>query len=244
MENRTTSSYRDVMFDMPSYMSNMTTIKSFPHVSSSEFEAACAELVKGFQLHGKNQKDWLSIEIIDRSDVKYARVTKPLLSIQNNNTEDTTPFPEELEEPETQDDEELIPTNHAPQVVIEYDIILSPSYQVPVLYFSIKDPGFKFPSTMENLYQHIIPPSYKEEAKSAGVLGGITIADHPHTNLPVFFIHPCQTSAVMEVSTGSRPVTPYEYLVLWIGALGHYVGLDVPLDLGVRSVVDHNSNEV
>lgn len=71
--------------------------------------------------------------------------------------------------------QELITTSHAPQVVIEYDIILSPSYQVPVLYFSIRDPGFKFPPTMENLYQHIIPPTYKDEARSAGIIGGITI---------------------------------------------------------------------
>jgi ubiquitin-like-conjugating enzyme ATG10 len=47
----------------------------------------------------------------------------------------------------------------------------------------------------------------------------------------VFFIHPCQTAEVMEASVGRKDVTPEEYLIMWIGALGKCVGLNVPLAL-------------
>lgn len=55
--------------------------------------------------------------------------------------------------------------------------------------------------------------------------------DHPATNKPVFFIHPCRTAEVMEASVSERDVTTYDYLLIWMGALGKCVGLNVPLSL-------------
>lgn len=60
-------------------------------------------------------------------------------------------------------------------LVLEYDIILSPSYSVPVLYFGIKDAALRYPPTMETLYGHIIPEQYKSQAETPGVIGGITV---------------------------------------------------------------------
>jgi ubiquitin-like-conjugating enzyme ATG10 len=55
--------------------------------------------------------------------------------------------------------------------------------------------------------------------------------EHPATNKPVFFIHPCQTAEAMEAIAGNRRLTANEYLLLWLGAFGKCVGLDVPLAL-------------
>jgi ubiquitin-like-conjugating enzyme ATG10 len=55
--------------------------------------------------------------------------------------------------------------------------------------------------------------------------------EHPATNRPVFFIHPCQTAEVMEAIAGNRRLTADEYLLLWLGTFGKCVGLDVPLAL-------------
>ena len=54
--------------------------------------------------------------------------------------------------------------------------------------------------------------------------------EHPLTSFPVFFIHPCQTVAVLEASV-DRDITPTQYLKLWIGAMGGYVGLTLPVAL-------------
>jgi ubiquitin-like-conjugating enzyme ATG10 len=49
----------------------------------------------------------------------------------------------------------------------------------------------------------------------------------------------------MQASVGKRDVTPEEYLLIWIGALGKCVGLDVPFALmqrGTQETDDANGN--
>ena len=82
----------------------MTPIKSFPLLSTSEFENACIDLVKSFELHGLEQQDWLSVELIDRSDVKYARITTPLPTTHPT-PEHNTQIAEEISESDNHDDE-------------------------------------------------------------------------------------------------------------------------------------------
>lgn len=55
--------------------------------------------------------------------------------------------------------------------------------------------------------------------------------DHPVTNKPVFFIHPCRTAEVMEACFGGRNIASYDYLLMWIGTLGNCVGLNIPMGL-------------
>lgn len=52
----------------------------------------------------------------------------------------------------------------------------------------------------------------------------------------MFFIHPCRTAEVMEAVVGRQTVAAYDYLLLWLGALGKSVGLNIPLALA--DVVD------
>ena len=55
--------------------------------------------------------------------------------------------------------------------------------------------------------------------------------DNPVTNRPAFSIHPCRTAAVLEASLIAPDVTALEYLILWVGAMGKCVGLDMPVIL-------------
>jgi len=103
---------------------------------------------------------------------------------------------------------------------------------VPVLYISIRDPEHRYPPTMTTLYEHLVPPQFKAQTENVGVIGGITITEHPLKNRPVFFIHPCQTADVMEASVESV-ITADKYLTIWIGAMGKAVGLNMPLQLAI-----------
>ncbi|CAO2648977.1 Nn.00g099260.m01.CDS01 [Neocucurbitaria sp. VM-36] len=87
---------------------------------------------------------------------------------------------------------------------------------------------------MATLYEHLIPPHFKPQTENVGIIGGVTITDHPATNRPVFFIHPCQTAEVMEATVEGRGITAGAYMMVWIGALGKHVGLSVPLTFVVR----------
>ncbi|KAF2744086.1 hypothetical protein M011DRAFT_496486 [Sporormia fimetaria CBS 119925] len=239
------------------------TLTQFPHLTEFEFIDACSELAFRCSRSHKERHDWLSVEVLRRDSIPYLRITKQLttpnstspdtIHIQSSSHEDversdieisstkgTLDHNTEDAEIEDEDSEILNRTLHTSErscPIVEYDILLSPVYRVPVLYCSIKDPQFRFPPTMDSLYRYIIPPSFKPQAEQSGVMGGITITDHPVTNSPVFFIHPCQTAAVMEaVSDRKGDMAPFEYLMLWIGAICSCVGLRVPLEVA-RSMI-------
>jgi ubiquitin-like-conjugating enzyme ATG10 len=204
-------------------------LSSFPYLTSKEFERACSDLRQRYHKHGRGQRDWHSVELVHSLDTTYLSITEVLptdLTRSVGSSEDA-PEQDELEE----DDEEALDTLRATSAVLHYDVILSPVYSVPVLYFGISDSQHRYPPTLDVLYKYLIPPEFKAQAENAGLVGGVTINDHPITNRPVFFIHPCRTAEVMEASVGKRSIAPEEYLITWIGALGKCVGLDVPLAL-------------
>ena len=67
--------------------------------------------------------------------------------------------------------------------------------------------------------------------QAAGVMGALSMTDHPVTSTPTYFIHPCRTAEAMEAVTGGKDVTPEEYLLMWLGLVGPSVGLKFPIEL-------------
>ncbi|KAF2876490.1 hypothetical protein BDV95DRAFT_560838 [Massariosphaeria phaeospora] len=206
----------------------MPHLPSFPHVSKSEFGGACGNLAARYAGQGGLQTDWTSVDVVQHDGDSYLKIEKDLHLEDHDTTGGRLDVEVDEDELREDDQEALIPPPFL-KATIEFDIMLSPIYQVPVLYFSIRDPRCRHPPTMATLYHNIIHPQLKAQAENVGVIGGISITDHPATNSPVFFIHPCQTAAVLEASVGAKDITPIEYLMLFIGAIGSYVGLIVPL---------------
>ncbi|KAF2993303.1 hypothetical protein E8E13_000181 [Curvularia kusanoi] len=204
-------------------------LASFPHLHDSNFEKACSAMLVNFSQYGRGQAEWTALEQLSQDGTTFLRITKPLLV--HADPLDASANDEEAELDEEDDDEVADRAAVPCPAVIQYDVVLSPSYRVPVLYFTVVDSQHRYPPTLETLYSCIIPPTFKTQAEHVGVIGGITLTDHPATNKPVFFIHPCQTADVMEASAGGQNINAYDYLLMWIGALGKHVGLTVPLSL-------------
>lgn len=204
-------------------------LSAFPHLTTKEFEQACTDLRQRYHRYGNGQEDWQSVELVQSLDTTYLRITEVLLTHSRIPANSLSDEPEQGDVEE--DDEEALHVPRESPAMIHYDVILSPVYRLPVLYFHISDSQHRYPPTMDVLYKYLIPPEFKAQAENAGIIGGITINDHPVTNRPVFFIHPCQTAQVMEASVGNRDISPEDYLMIWIGALGKCVGLNVPLSL-------------
>lgn len=61
-----------------------------------------------------------------------------------------------------------------PSLQIDYDIVLSPTYQVPVLYFGLRSHSHG-PLGLDDVYQYVVPEQYRQELKSVGVMGGISM---------------------------------------------------------------------
>lgn len=53
---------------------------------------------------------------------------------------------------------------------------MSPTYQVPVLWFTLTGLPLDGPQSMDAVYQYLVPPSSRAEIKDLGVMGGVSMA--------------------------------------------------------------------
>jgi len=116
--------------------------------------------------------------------------------------------------------------SHQPYVT--YEIHLHPTYRMPTLWFMLHDLPMGEPAfDVDAVYRYLVPPEYKSRLRAAGVTGGISAAPHPITDVPAFFIHPCQTGEAMKCFD----CVIKDYLVIWIGLVGACVGLWIPPEM-------------
>jgi ubiquitin-like-conjugating enzyme ATG10 len=145
---------------------------TFPHLTTKEFEQACTDLQHRYNLCGNEKGDWLSVEMVQHFDTTCLEIRKELrigrCAIDGINNE---PEQDHVEE----DDEEALQVVAKSQAVIHYDVLLSPVYYVPVLYFSISDPQHRCPPTMATLYEYLIPVEFRAQTESGGVIGGVSV---------------------------------------------------------------------
>ncbi|KAF7712725.1 Uncharacterized protein PECH_006767 [Penicillium ucsense] len=140
---------------------------------------------------------------------------------------------EEPEEEEAKDPEALIRTNLRPTLQLDYDIVLSQTYQVPVLYFTLRWHNYSGPVGLDTVYQHVVPQQYRQQLQSVGVMGGISLGYHPESGAPAFFVHPCNTADAMTHVTDERLITGETYLLVWLGLVGQSVNLHVPREIAL-----------
>ena len=62
------------------------------------------------------------------------------------------------------------------RVVLDFSITLSPTYQVPVLWFTVTGLPRGGPQGIEAIYHHVVPSTFKVQVKETGVMGGISMA--------------------------------------------------------------------
>lgn len=68
-------------------------------------------------------------------------------------------------------------SQQAQQPYVVYEIHLHPTYQTPVLWFSLHDlPPCDSPFDIETVYRYLVPNKYKDHLRKIGVIGGISAA--------------------------------------------------------------------
>ncbi|OCL11578.1 hypothetical protein AOQ84DRAFT_373869 [Glonium stellatum] len=224
----------------------MVAIASFPFISGPEFESGCTQILIRYQAGGHLQSDWECVRLIQGHDeaTAYLSITKKIEGIGRRPDSSIEEYDDSVEALEEIDEEALPLTTATSQgLTVEYNIVLSPTYQVPVLYFRFRDAGCALPLAIDTLYQYVIPEQFKSQVESFGVIGGITMTEHPVTNLPVFFVHPCNTATALEASFHEREITSEQYMQLWIGTVGWHVGLRVPIAIA-SDKTDHLDVEI
>lgn len=92
----------------------------------------------------------------------------------------------------------------------------------------------------DEIYELVVPEDLKAPMRHVGVMGALSMAEHPVSGVPAYFVHPCRTQEVLSPlldgcrSSPESLKTPEEYLMLWFGIIGASVGLNVPVGVATR----------
>lgn len=143
------------------------------------------------------------------------------------------PLPKRMAEL-TRSHQEVLPVpseRSEPMIMVEYHILLSPGYQVPVLYFRTiaHASGVSLAVSLPDIYNLLVDTDSRTQVENIGVMGGISQSDHPIFGHPFYFVHPCNTADAMREWEGDE-MTSERYLMIWLGLVGPVVGLFLPAD--------------
>ncbi|KAL9127005.1 MAG: hypothetical protein Q9217_004040 [Psora testacea] len=178
-------------------------------VSYHDFVEACQNIVERAESIQKYDLDWY-LRVPDR----YLRVSRQLgpLRSEPDVLEDLL---DELSDVEDVDDLAIYREQQGhPSPSVEYHIIHSTSYQVPVLYFFVHDLPCQSPKDIDTIYEYLVPKQHREALRGLGILGGI---------------------GMILIKGTKRKISAQEYLIMWIGLVCGAVGLNVPKEMAMSN---------
>ncbi|KAL7273301.1 hypothetical protein RUND412_003855 [Rhizina undulata] len=234
-----------------------TTPIDFPSLTAEEFTIACRRLVDAVNAEakaGREEEEWRVSEAFGQTYVVVKR------SVPAGQTVGTSTAAEEkwewemdagdedfrdFREDEDMDDEVLprpprTATSNPFSTTVEYNIVLSPIHNLPILYFqlhpSASSPhGHNHHPSLKEIYRLLVPRSLAPQIQGVGIIGGISQGEHAIFGGVWWFVHPCYTSEALRewCGEGGKGIAVEKYLSVWIGLVGGVVGLWVP---GVKAV--------
>ncbi|KAA6416287.1 MAG: hypothetical protein FRX48_01007 [Lasallia pustulata] len=209
---------------------SLQLVEAAPFLSALEFEAVCDYLVEKYQDGGWADN---SLALHIQRKTGYLAITRSF-SVGGAEPEQHVDILTEDMEDEDDDDAAIYHTSvTSPSPSVEYNILLSATYRVPVLYFFIRNLPANGLQCVEAVHEYLVPKQLKAGMRNVGVMGGISMGNHPITDVPAFFVHPCNTAEAMQVIIGGRSVSVQAYLHIWFGLVAGCVGLSLPIDLAL-----------
>ena len=62
-----------------------------------------------------------------------------------------------------------------PSLSLEYSIVLSPTYCVPVLYFTLREGSSPSPASIDKVLRYLVPKTLQSVVSDTGILGAISL---------------------------------------------------------------------
>ncbi|EXJ78529.1 hypothetical protein A1O1_08930 [Capronia coronata CBS 617.96] len=211
----------------------MATLDAFPSITESEFVKACRALEMR-SLDRLDGTDWTSIRWSgDELVIKQRRrVNDGDREVCNGNPKEEDGDEENMDPIEEACHDTLVRgRDDFGALTIDFSITLSPTYCVPVLWFSCPPIVDGKVFSLDQVYRILVPLAFQQSLRSVGVMGGISMAHHPVSDHPAFFVHPCNTHEALSALCTDKSLTPERYLILWLGLIGSSVGLHIPSKL-------------
>ncbi|OAP61812.1 hypothetical protein AYL99_04015 [Fonsecaea erecta] len=210
------------------------SLRAFPAITEQEFAHACAALEQR-SADKVSDTDWLGVrwtgEELLISEKRKRTGNEGSRDAPNDHNDGQS---DEIMETDIEDcivrDSSVERIDNLESLTVDFSVTLSPVYTVPVLWFACRNGQDKKALSLEQVYDWLVPESSLASLHGVGVMGGISMAHHPVSDLPAFFLHPCNTQGALSAFK-PKSLTPEEYLILWLGLIGSAVGLHIPSKL-------------
>lgn len=147
-------------------------VKAWPTLASEEFADACGQLEANAS-SGLEGTHWLSLRW---DEARALHIKQPCQVEEQRNRDDEDETNEERELMEFEDASTVSRPATASTAMVDFSIIMSPTYQVPVLWFTFAGLPKAGPQGIDAVYHYLVPPASKAQVKDLGVMGGISIA--------------------------------------------------------------------
>jgi ubiquitin-like-conjugating enzyme ATG10 len=117
-----------------------------------------------------------------------------------------------------------------------HDIVHSPTWNVPVLYFHCAHLPRGVAPSPDTIYECVVPDACKRPLATPGLspMGSLSLTEHPVSARPVYWVHPCRTREAMAQVLGGKAADEagaVGWLMAWFGLIGAHVGLTLPVEL-------------
>ncbi|KAK6434042.1 hypothetical protein LTR95_009772 [Oleoguttula sp. CCFEE 5521] len=183
-------------------------------------------------------RGWVDVGMRSMYGVKYLRITRTA-TIPTSITVDASDeaVNEDSDDEVPDEDDEIMQQSDRCEsqrsgTRVCYDIVHSTSYQVPVAYISFPGLTPAAASQPKQVYRLLVPDTYKSQMQAVGTMGALSVAEHPVTGSPAWFVHPCLTQDAMRAVSGrNTSVAPEMYLMRWLGVIGSSIGLSLPINV-------------
>ncbi|KAI4786538.1 hypothetical protein E4T44_13850 [Aureobasidium sp. EXF-8845] len=144
----------------------MNKVSAFPYLTVDEFVRAC-----------NHTEPLLPGSAVLADDSACLRVTRRLPAALTVNADGQDHIDSEVETPEDHDEEAV--SKHSRDdsfVTVHYDILLSPSYRVPVVYMTASPPLL-----VSQFFDLVVPHHFRDAMRDVGVMGALSMTECQHT---------------------------------------------------------------
>jgi len=152
----------------------MASLQAFPSLTEHEFVDACMAL-EARSADKLDDTDWLSVHWTGKELlIKQRRRSHSSTGADSDNDkeEECQDLMEDLCHNDT------LPQNHnqSESLILDFSILLSPTYCVPVLWFSCRRGSGNKSLGLDEVYASLIPATSQASLRNVSVMGGISMA--------------------------------------------------------------------
>lgn len=149
-----------VMCDTHTHPPSMDKVSGFPYLTVDEFVEACNHI-----------QPLLPDSAVLAGESACLRITRRLAAASDLEADGQEQLDSTIDTPDDHDEEAIIKSSQESSFVnVNYDVLLSPSYRVPVVYMTASPP-----LPLSHFFDLVVPHHFRDVMREVGVMGALSM---------------------------------------------------------------------